>query len=278
MKELYDRVCSNCAELTTRRYSTSFSLGIQMLHPSIRPAIYNIYGLVRFADEIVDTFHDFDKSELLARFKDDCYRSIEEGISLNPILHSFQSTVRRYNIPLELVDSFFRSMEMDLEQNAHDQQSLDDYIVGSAEVVGLMCLCVFVDGDREEYERLKYPAERLGAAFQKVNFLRDLKHDSNDLGRTYFPQMMNGSWDDHVKQSIEVDIEKDFAEALEGIKQLPKTARLGVYLAYKYYLTLFRKIQRKSPQSVMNGRIRISNGRKIGIMLRTYTAYNLQRI
>lgn len=278
MKDLYDKVCQDCSRHTTVKYSTSFSLGIYLLKPSLRGAIYSIYGLVRFADEIVDTFHDYDKADLLQRFKADCYKAIEEGISLNPILQSFQTVVNQYNIPHELIESFFHSMEMDLNLNEHDDESIDEYILGSAEVVGLMCLCVFVNGDKEEYERLKYSAQRLGAAFQKVNFLRDLKYDSQSLGRVYFPQLRHNQWNLDSKSAIEADIRKDFEDALVGIRQLPKSARLGVYLAYKYYECLFRKIQRKTPESVMNGRIRISNGRKIGIMLRSYTAYNLQRI
>lgn len=277
MLDLYDKVCSECSKNTTKRYSTSFSLGIYLLNPSIRPAIYSIYGMVRFADEIVDTFHDYDKKDLLNDFRSECFNAIERGLSTNPILHAYQQVVNEYNIPHELIHSFFDSMEMDLDIHAHDKKSMEDYIVGSAEVVGLMCLCVFLDGDKEEYERLRYPAERLGAAFQKVNFLRDLSFDQNSLGRTYFPQLVNG-WNSTSKLEIEADIKKDFDDAYEGIKQLPKKARLGVYLAYKYYLSLFQKITNKSPENVLTRRIRISNGRKLGIMLRSYTAYNLQMI
>ena len=278
MKNLYDQVCRECSRLTTVRYSTSFSLGIYLLDSSIREPIYSIYGLVRFADEIVDTFHDFEKESLLARFKKDCYQSIEEGISLNPILHSFQEVVNTYNVPHELIESFFQSMEMDLDQKEHDAASIDTYILGSAEVVGLMCLCVFLNGDMDEYNRLKFAAQRLGAAFQKVNFLRDLKHDYESLGRTYFPQVNEGEWNEATKLEIEKDIKLDFDEALKGIKQLPRSSRLGVYLAYKYYETLFRKIQHKSASSVMKSRIRISNGRKFGIMFRSFTAFKLQMI
>lgn len=252
-------------------------MGIYLLDSSIREAIYSIYGLVRFADEIVDTFHDHNKAELLDEFQKDCFKAIEDGISLNPILHSFQKVVNQYEIPHELIRTFFRSMEMDLDQQSHDNQSLNEYIVGSAEVVGLMCLCVFVNGDKAEYDRLKYAAERLGAAFQKVNFLRDLKYDSRELGRMYFPQIANG-WNLDSKKSIEADIQHDFDEAFKGIRQLPKCCRLGVYLAYRYYLSLFKKIQKRSPETVMSQRTRISNGLKLGIMLRSYTSFNLQRV
>lgn len=277
MKALYDQVCRECSENTTKKYSTSFSLGILMLDTSIRSAIYSIYGLVRFADEIVDTFHDYDKAHLLARFRKDCSDAIENKISLNPILQSFQQVVNEYEIPLDLIHTFFDSMEMDLAQNAHDSESLEKYIVGSAEVVGLMCLCVFVNGDKAAYEKLKYPAERLGSAFQKVNFLRDLQFDFQELGRTYFPELNDG-WNAGSKKAVEQSIVKDFEEAFEGIKELPKSSRLGVYLAYKYYLSLFKKIQKRSPESVLNQRIRISNGRKIGLMVKSYTAFSFQRI
>lgn len=277
MKEVYDRVCSQCAVNTTRSYSTSFSLGIFLLSKEIRGHIYAIYGLVRFADEIVDTFLDHDKRLLLDRFKEDCFRAISEGISLNPILHSFQQTVRRFEIPLNLIEKFFHSMEMDLSEKTHDQRSLDEYIVGSAEVVGLMCLHVFVGGDKKRYEELKYPAERLGAAFQKVNFLRDLRHDEMELGRTYFPEIQNG-WNPHTKRSIEANIEEDFNEALKGIRELPESSRLGVFVAYSYYRKLFDKISRKSPEAVRAGRIRVSNFRKMVVFMRSYAAFNLQMI
>jgi phytoene synthase len=277
MKALYDSVCMQCSEITTRRYSTSFSLGIRLLDSSIRSAIYAIYGFVRFADEIVDTFHEFDKEELLKRFKAETYLSIEEGISLNPILQSFQATVRTYNIDLDLVESFFKSMEMDLSKQGHDQASYEEYIVGSAEVVGLMCLYVFVNGEQTKYDELKPAAQRLGAAFQKVNFLRDLHHDMQELNRVYFPELQNDEWNLASKQAIERDIEKDFEVALEGIKRLPTNSRGGVYLAYKYYLTLFRKIRSLPPERVLRGRIRINNFRKLFIMLRSYISINFGR-
>jgi phytoene/squalene synthetase len=248
-----------------------------LLNPSIRPAIYAIYGFVRFADEIVDTFHNYDKAELLARFKAETYRSIEEGISLNPILQSFQSTVNRYNIDHALIESFFKSMEMDLSETGHDQSSYEEYIVGSAEVVGLMCLYVFLNGDQKLYEEFKPAAQRLGAAFQKVNFLRDLNHDMQVLNRVYFPELQGNEWNPETKQAIEADIAHDFELALEGIRRLPKSSRLGVYLAYKYYLCLFKKIKSLPPEKVLDKRIRINNTRKMGIMMKSYILMNFDR-
>lgn len=277
MKDLYDEVCLQCSKLTTRRYSTSFSLGIRLLEPSIRPAIYAIYGFVRFADEIVDTFHDHNKADLLRRFKAETYRAIEEGISLNPILQSFQQTVNRYNIDHSLIESFFRSMEMDLSMEEHDRSSYEEYIVGSAEVVGLMCLYVFVNGDQKQYDLLKPPAERLGAAFQKVNFLRDLHHDLKNLNRAYFPELQTAQLDQATKKAIETDIEKDFDQALEGIKKLPKCCRFGVYLAYRYYRSLFNKIRALPPETILTRRVRINNTRKMSIMVRSYVKINLGR-
>ena len=277
MKALYDSVCTQCSEITTKRYSTSFSLGIRLLDSSIRSAIYAIYGFVRFADEIVDTFHDFDKETLLQRFKAETYLSIEEGISLNPILQSFQATVNKYNIDLTLVESFFQSMETDLSKQGHDKASYEEYIVGSAEVVGLMCLYVFVNGEQAKYDELKPAAQRLGAAFQKVNFLRDLHHDMEELNRVYFPELQHDDWNLKTKQAIEKDIELDFEIALVGIKKLPTNCRAGVYLAYKYYQTLFRKIRSLPPERILSGRIRINNFRKIYIMFRSYISINFGR-
>jgi 15-cis-phytoene synthase len=276
MNTLYDEVCAQCSKITTRSYSTSFSLGIRLLHTSLRPAIYNIYGFVRFADEIVDTFHTHKKDELLKRFRGDTYRAIEEGISLNPILHSFQAVVNRYHIERELIAAFLHSMEMDLEQKEHSQASYEEYILGSAEVVGLMCLRVFTDGDETFYQALKPEAMRLGAAFQKVNFLRDLKADAEGLGRTYFPGVDLSRFGSKEKIEIEQDIQADFDEALKGIKKLPRTSRFGVYLAYTYYLLLFKKIKNTSPERIKQKRIRISNPRKFGILVNAYVRYNLQ--
>ena len=277
MKALYDSVCMECSEMTTKRYSTSFSLGIRLLDSSIRPAIYAIYGFVRFADEIVDTFHDYDKSDLLQRFKKETYTAIDEKISLNPILQSFQFTVNQYNIDLELVETFFKSMEMDLSQQAHDQASYEKYIVGSAEVVGLMCLYVFVNGEQTKYDELKPSAQRLGAAFQKVNFLRDLNFDMQELNRVYFPELLNDVWNANSKKTIEIDIQKDFEVALEGIRKLPSNSRAGVYLAYKYYYCLFKKIRSMPAERVLNRRVRINNFRKLYIMLRSFISINFGR-
>ena len=240
---LYDRVCLKASRHTTRSYSTSFSLGIRSLHKRFHDSIYAIYGFVRFADEIVDTFHDHDKVDLMARFRADTYKAIADGISLNPILHSFQRVVNTYGIEEELYDTFLRSMEMDLTDHAHDRESYELYILGSAEVVGLMCLRVFCEGDDALYQRLKPSAMRLGAAFQKVNFLRDLKDDHVNLGRTYFPGVDVRNMSAEDKRRIEAEIDDDFRAALEGIRQLPQGARFGVYMAYIYYMNLFRKIQ-----------------------------------
>ena len=259
MLRTFHEVSQACSKLTTERYSTSFSSAIRLLNAEIQTPIYNIYGFVRFADEIVDTFHDQDKSVLLARFKSETYDAIERGISLNPILHSFQITVNRYNIDHGLIEAFFKSMEFDLEKRSYDQSGYEEYIYGSAEVVGLMCLYVFLDGDHSEYERLKPHARSLGAAFQKVNFLRDVRADYQDLDRVYFPGVDFRQFTPDMKKSIEDDIARDFRHAYEGIVQLPLKARFGVYLAYKYYLSLFKKIRRVQPQRILDERIRIPN-------------------
>jgi len=230
-----------------------------MLHPELRTPIYNIYGFVRFADEIVDSFHAYDKEDLLARFEIETYQAIRQGISLNPILHSFQETVNRYNIDLHLVEAFFKSMEYDLHKQHYDQSGYEEYIYGSAEVVGLMCLYVFCDGERNLYNELKPYARSLGAAFQKVNFLRDVKADYQLLNRVYFPGVDFGRFNHDMKNAIEQDIAKDFEKAYEGILRLPLKARFGVYLAYKYYMSLFRKIKRIPPQHIMDERVRIPN-------------------
>jgi phytoene/squalene synthetase len=259
MIRIFHDVSQACSRLTTERYSTSFSSAIRLLNSEIRTPIYNIYGFVRFADEIVDTFHEHDKASLLSEFKAETYASIERGISLNPILHSFQLTVNRYNIDHELIEAFFRSMEFDLEKRDYDRAGYETYIYGSAEVVGLMCLYVFCDGDAGEYEKLKPYARSLGAAFQKVNFLRDLRADYQDLERVYFPGVDFRAFTDDKKREIEEDIERDFRHAYEGIVRLPLKARFGVYLAYKYYLSLFRKIRSIRPDRIMEERIRIPN-------------------
>ncbi len=271
---LFDKVCLKASKQTTYAYSTSFSLGIRSLDHRLRAPIHAIYGFVRFADEIVDTFHGHDKAELLARFRADTDRAIAEGISLNPILHSFQLVVNRYGIEHELYDTFLDSMAMDLTDKSHDQGSYETYILGSAEVVGLMCLRVFCEGDDALYQRLKPAAMRLGAAFQKVNFLRDLKDDHLSLGRTYFPEVDLSRWDDTTKKRIEADIADDFSAALTGIRELPKRARFGVYLAYIYYLTLFRKIQALPACRVLKERIRVPNRGKLVLLTSSYLRHS----
>ncbi|HSK11691.1 MAG TPA: phytoene/squalene synthase family protein [Phnomibacter sp.] len=266
MMKIFDRVSEWCSRNTTEQYSTSFSSAIRMLHSDLRQPIHNIYGFVRFADEIVDTFHDFDKETLLAEFKQQTYLAIDRGISLNPILNSFQRTVNEYGIDLRLVEAFFRSMELDLDRKQYDQEGYEEYIYGSAEVVGLMCLYVFCAGDKKLYEHLKAPARSLGAAFQKVNFLRDLKADHEGMDRTYFPECDFNNFSGEQKACIEADIQKDFDDAYQGIIRLPLKARFGVYVAYKYYLSLFKKIKRVHPQRIMEERIRIPNYGKVVIV------------
>ena len=265
MLRIFHEVSQACSKVTTERYSTSFSSAIRLLNAEIQTPIYNIYGFVRFADEIVDTFHDHDKDSLLAQFKKETYDSIERGISLNPILNSFQLTVNQYNIDHELIEAFFRSMEFDLDKTSYDRVGYEEYIYGSAEVVGLMCLYVFCEGDSEEYEKLKPFARSLGAAFQKVNFLRDVKADFQDLKRVYFPGVDFGHFTPDMKQQIEEDITKDFKHAYLGIIKLPLKARFGVYLAYKYYLSLFSKIKNVQPQRILEERIRIPNYAKVWV-------------
>lgn len=278
MKQLFDDISQEMSQLTTKRYSTSFSLGISFLHSNLHKPIYSIYGFVRFADEIVDSFHGFDKEALLADFKVQTYRSIAEGISLNPILNSFQWAVNKYGIPMELIDTFLNSMEMDLNKQFYSKEQYELYILGSAEVVGLMCLKVFVEGNETEYERLKPSAMKLGSAFQKINFLRDLKDDFQSLGRTYFPGINMDEFNSTVKKEIEADIEADFQAGYEGILQLPKNARFGVYMAYKYYFKLFKKIKTKTAQDILTERIRIPNYRKMRILLTSYVRHNLNML
>ena len=272
---LFDSTCAECSRLITQRYSTSFSSGIRAFHPKFRPPIYAIYGFVRFADEIVDTFHNYPKEQLLERFKNDTNQAIADGISLNPVLHSFQQVVRQYNIEQELIDAFLYSMEMDLYKNAYDADGYDKYIYGSAEVVGLMCLRVFCEGDDAYYQRLKEPARRLAAAFQKINFLRDIKSDFDDRGRVYFPGVDFSNFDNEQKKIIEADIEADFKAGLSGIKQLPEGARFGVYLAYKYYTQLFAKIRRAPAQHVADTRIRVSDKRKVYLLFSSALRHRL---
>ena len=269
MKALFDEVSMMCSKLTTKRYSTSFSLGILFLKNPIRNPIYAIYGFVRFADEIVDSFDGYDKKYLLNKFRADLYEALEHRISLNPILNSFQQVIHQYNIDIELVNVFLDSMEMDLEKQLYVKENYEKYILGSAEVVGLMCLKVFLDGNQEKYDELKPFAMKLGAAFQKINFLRDLKDDYKTLGRTYFPNVDMNEFTLQSKREIEDEIALDFKEALIGIKNLPVTSKGGVYLAYVYYFTLFKKIKRVSVERVLVERIRVSNGEKIALMFKS---------
>ncbi len=269
MKELFDTVSFKCSKITTTSYSTSFSFGIKALDKSFHSHIYNIYGFVRFADEIVDSFHEFNKEELLREFKKETHNAIKQKISLNPILNSFQHTVNLYKIDTELVNTFLDSMEMDLKPRLYDEDKYDKYILGSAQVVGLMCLKVFVEGDSKQYFELKPHAMSLGSAFQKINFLRDIKADFEKLGRTYFPNVEMTKFSTKDKQTIEVDIKKDFNHALIGIKRLSKKSRLGVYLAYSYYFKLFKKIKNLAPDKILTERIRIPNEIKFLIIFET---------
>lgn len=278
MKQLFDDLSFKISKETTKQYSTSFSLGILALSSKIRNPIYAIYGYVRLADEIVDSFHGFDKKKLLSRFRDETFLALEEKISLNPILQSFQETVSKYKIDYELIKQFLRSMEMDLHKIDYNSELYKEYILGSAEVVGLMCLHIFVDGNKEEFERLKPSAMILGSAFQKVNFLRDMKDDYEVLGRTYFPNVDIAAFDNKVKAEIEEEIAFEFHEALEGIKKLPASSRFGVYLAYRYYLSLFKKIKKTSANQMINQRIRISNSKKISLMMGCYVEYKMLSI
>ncbi len=271
---LYDKVCQKASRHTTYSYSTSFSLGIRSLDKRYHAPIHAIYGFVRFADEIVDTFHGYDKDKLLQRFREDTYRAIAEGISLNPILHSFQHVVNSTSIEQELYDTFLDSMAMDLTDTVHDRGSYNTYILGSAEVVGLMCLRVFCEGDEANYQRLKPSAMKLGAAFQKVNFLRDLKDDHQNLGRTYFPGIDVAEMNAETKALIEEDIQHDFDEALIGIRQLPKGSRFGVYIAYVYYLNLFRKIKALPCDRIMKERVRVRNRRKFLLLTTSYVRHS----
>ena len=267
MKNLYDHLSVKVSKLTTRTYSTSFSLGIYFLNNRLRDAIYSVYGFVRVADEIVDSFEGYDKKYLLEKFKEEAFESIEKKISFNPILNSFQNAVHQYGIEHDLITTFLKSMEMDLEKVDYTNEKYQQYILGSAEVVGLMCLQIFTEGDKKMYEELKPFAMKLGAAFQKVNFLRDLKDDYKLLGRTYFPDLDMNDFNFGVKKQIEEDIEKDFTVALEGINKLPSSSRGGVYLAYIYYLSLFNKIKRLPAHKILEERVRINNGKKFTLML-----------
>jgi phytoene/squalene synthetase len=266
MISLYNDTCQEISKLITNNYSTSFSLGIKVFDPKFRAPIYNIYGFVRFADEIVDTFHDSDRKLLLEEFKKETYAAIDRKISLNPVLHSFQEVVHKYGLELDHIEAFLKSMEMDLYDIEYDEATLKEYIYGSAEVVGLMCLKVFCEGDTKEYNRLEEWAISLGSAFQKINFLRDMKSDFEERGRTYFPDVDLRNFTSEDKSRIEDDIQKDFDHAYIGIKQLPSGARLGVFTAYRYYLSLFYKIKGAPAQNILSERIRINNGKKMYLL------------
>ncbi len=275
MKSLFDNVSVQCSKLTTNTYSTSFSLGIYFLKKKLRNPIYSIYGFVRFADEIVDSFEGYDKKRLLEKYKVETYEAIENRISLNPILNSFQQVVHQYKISHDLIETFLQSMEMDLEKIHYTSEKYNKYILGSAEVVGLMCLHVFTEGNKNLYEELKPFAMKLGAAFQKINFLRDMKADYQILGRTYFPNVDMTMFSSCTKRKIENEIEQDFKEALIGIIKLPSSSKGGVYLAYVYYNSLFKKIKKVPAQKILSERIRISNGEKFGLMLNSMFQYKM---
>lgn len=275
MKSIFDDVSIQCSVATTKSYSTSFSMGIRFLEKPLRDPIYALYGFVRFADEIVDTFHDYNKRELFDRFKADTYHAIEHRISLNPILNAFQEVYHKFNLDIEHVNTFLRSMEMDLDETSYNREGFEEYVLGSAEVVGLMCLQVFVNGDKEEYTKLYPYARRLGAAFQKINFLRDLHADFKELGRAYFPGLEVEQFDEDTKRRIEAEIDEDFKEAYKGILMLPKEARLGVYVAYVYYQRLFKKIQGLPSSRVLEERIRIPNQKKLTLFIRSYVKHSL---
>ena len=273
-KELFDHTSYRCSKSVTNVYSSSFSLAIRFLHKDFIRPIHSIYGFVRLADEIVDSFHEFKKRQLLQKFKEETHEAVREGISLNPILNSFQWVVNKYGIEAEQIDTFLASMEMDLLGQHYDQEKYEEYILGSAEVVGLMCLKVFCEGDAEMYEDLKAPAMKLGSAFQKINFLRDLKADHYELGRSYFPGLDVKEFDDSTKRLIEEDIQADFDAGYEGIVRLPKKARFGVYLAYIYYTALFAKISNLPSAAVLTGRVSVSKREKMRLLLGSYVRHS----
>ena len=276
MKKLFDQVSESCSKIVTESYSTSFTLATKMLDSSIRQDIYNIYGFVRFADEIVDSFHNYDKKELLNLFEKDLKKSIEDKISLNPILNSFQKTIHNYQIDYELIDSFLNSMKLDLDKKKYlTKKEFDQYVYGSADVVGLMCLKVFVKGNKNQYNDLRPYAMSLGSAFQKVNFLRDLKADHDGLNRSYFPNLNIDEFDESSKKIILDEIDKDFRHALKGIFKLPSSARFGVYTAYKYYLKLLNKLRKTHPLKIKSSRIRVPNYQKVNVLARSYVRYRL---
>jgi len=276
MKNIFDEVSYSCSENVTKTYSTSFSLATRLLSKNIRKDIYNIYGFVRFADEIVDSFHDYNKTELFNDFSIDLEKALHNKIHLNPILNSFQYTFHKYSLDKNLVDSFMKSMRMDLTKKKYSTvEEYKEYIYGSADVVGLMCLKVFVQGNANMYKKLKNSAMKLGSAFQKVNFLRDLKADKEDLNRTYFPNTKFEKLSESEKNEIINDIESDFNEGLEGIKELPLDAKFGVFMAYRYYNQLLKKLKKTPATEIINKRIRVPNLKKLELLTRSYVKYQL---
>lgn len=279
MKSIFDTISYECSKNVTKTYSTSFSSAVRMLAPSIRQDIYNIYGFVRFADEIVDSFHDYNKAELFTLFESDLENAIRNKISLNPILNSFQHTINQYAIPKELIDAFMKSMKLDLHKTAYQTtEEYHEYIYGSADVVGLMCLKVFVNGNQNKYDELKESAMRLGSAFQKVNFLRDLKADYEELNRTYFPNTDLNHLDEISKQQIIAEIEADFEAGFEGIRKLPIEAKFGVYTAYVYYKKLLSKLKKTPSLAIKNTRIRVPDYQKVGLLAKCYLNYRFKTI
>lgn len=279
MKALFDQMSVQCSKNVTSVYSTSFSLAVKMLSPKIQGAIHAIYGFVRLTDEIVDSFHDYDKELLLNEFEEDLRNALKRKISLNPILNAFQEVVHKYNIDYELIEAFLSSMRADLhKENYNTKLEYETYIYGSADVVGLMCLKVFVQGNQKEYIKLKKPAMKLGSAFQKVNFLRDLKDDSELLNRSYFPHLQGKALKENTKTEIITEIAKDFEEAYTGIVQLPLVAKFGVYTAYIYYKKLLIKISKANIEEIKASRIRISNPTKLALLVRSYVSYKLNMI
>lgn len=278
MKLIFDHLSAEVCKMTTRAYSTSFSMGIYFLNNRLRAPIYSVYGFVRLADEIVDSFEGYDKKYLLGKFRHDCFDAIEKRISSNPVLNAFQHAVHQYHIDIGLIDTFLKSMEMDLEKQTYTSDKYQNYILGSAEVVGLMCLHVFTEGNLATYQELKPYAMKLGAAFQKVNFLRDMKHDYHVLGRIYFPHVDIKFFDSAAKAQIEQEIENDFFIALQGIRKLPNSSRGGVYLAYVYYRSLFKKIKKLPAPEVMSGRIRINNSKKLRLMVNSLVEHKMNLI
>ena len=279
MKQLFDSISSESSKIITKKYSTSFSIAVNLLSPNIREAIYNIYGFVRVADEIVDSFEEYPKEELLDRFEQEYRYSLKVGISTNPVINAFQGTVSKYHIDYALVESFLKSMRTDLEkQNYNNQKEIDDYIYGSADVVGLMCLKVFVQGDEERYNNLKESAMKLGSAFQKVNFLRDLNEDYENLNRSYFPNINPNNFTEADKARVLLEINNDFEEAYKGIIKLPKEAKLAVYVSYKYYFNLLHKIERTPSKTLKEKRIRVSNPKKMALLVESYFNFKLNLV